>query len=134
MQALDPANFEVIGAHRKGGDAAGAAQFGKIFGKAIEHDPANAGAGCGAGHLRQRGRAQRLEKNGVGAIFGSGLNRFQNLVALLDGVVIGLRNFQIETEALGGFPRGRRLFLLVVVIVGGDGEEEFELGHGRGAF
>ena len=114
--------------------AAGAAQFGKIFGKAVENDPANAGAGGGASDLRQGGGAERLEQNGVGAIFGRGLNRFQDLIALLDGVVIGVHHFQIETKTRGSFARGRRLFLLVVVIVGGEGEEKFELGHGRGTF
>ena len=54
------------------------------------------------------------------AIIRRSLNDFQNLIALFNGIVIGVHDVQIKPEALGGFPRCRGLFLLVIVVVGWD--------------
>jgi len=129
LQALNTADLDVIGTDREGWCAAGATKLGKIIGKSIEDDPADPGGGSGAGGLRERGGAKRLEEDAVRAFFRRPLNDFQDLVALLDGVVIGVSDFEGEAEALSGFFGGGRLLLLIIVVVGREREEEFELGH-----
>src|SRR5208337_502603 len=56
--------------------------------------------------------------HGIGSLLGSGLNCFQNLRTLIDGVVVCIHNFCFDTKLAGHLCGGIGLFNLVIVVVG----------------
>jgi hypothetical protein len=124
LPSLDPPNFFVIGTDGKHGYLGGLAQFGKIVGVAIEQNPPDSAADGGASRLRQ-GRTHRLNDDGRGPVSGEGgLNNLQDLLALFDGIVVGMEDFQINSKTPGRGLRRDRLLNLIVVIVVGEGNYE----------
>ena len=79
--------------------------------------------------MRQGGCAERFEEDGLGPTFGRRLNRFEDLIALLDGVIVRVDNLEVETETVRGFLRGGSLLQLIIVVVGGKRKKELEFRH-----
>ncbi len=129
LPALDAPDFHVIGSKRKNRNARSLAQLGHVRGFAIENHPSDTGAGRGAGHLGKSGATDRLENDGMGTKRGGGLHGFEDLRALVDGVVVGVDNLQFDIEFAGGEFGGFRLLNLVVVVAGGQRNQKTEFAH-----
>jgi len=57
------------------------------------------------------------------------LDEFEDLLALLDGIVIGEDDFQIEAQAAGDFLGRGGLLDLVVIVLRDEREDKVELFH-----
>jgi len=82
-----------------------------------------------ASNLRQGSTADGFEHNGVGTIFGSDLNGFEDLRALVNGVVFGVDGLQLDTEILRGKSRGIGLLELIVIFAGGQRKQKLQISH-----
>src|SRR6266849_4297563 len=129
LLALNLADLLVIGADGENGNARSFAQFREIFRFAVEHRPADSCAHRRARHLRQRSRSYRFEHNRIGTQFRSGLNGLQNLCALCNRVVLCVENLEVGSEAPRSILRGGGLLQLVIVLAGGQRNEEAKLLH-----
>ncbi len=97
------------------------AQFRDVFRIAVDHPPANARGDRGLGHLRHA-RADRLDQNCRGTPFLI-LNDLDELLRLIDGVIVGVNNFELYTEADGHVGHYDCLFSLVIVFPGGESND-----------
>jgi hypothetical protein len=70
--------------------------------------------------LRERGAAHGFEDDGVWPLVRDRLNNFQNLRALIDGVVGSVDDLQANVELACGSFGGFGLFDLIVVVAGGE--------------
>src|SRR6266403_140331 len=129
LPGLNFADFLVIGTDGKNGNARRLAQVREIFSFAVQHRPADSRAHRGARHLWQRSRSHRLEHNRIGTQFRSGLNGFQNLRALRNRVVVRVENLEIDAQTPRSFLRRGGLLQLVIVVAGGQRNEEAKLLH-----
>ena len=119
----------MIGTHAEDRRFARAPEFGNIIRFAIEHRPANSSVGCGARHLRQRRAAHWLEDDAVWTLIGCCLNGFQDLGALVDGIVVRLEYLEVCGKIAGRLFRCIGLLPLVIVVVGCQRHQNFDLGH-----
>src|SRR6185312_5109740 len=119
----------MVGADGENGYLVSAAQFRNIFHFAIEYDPRNP-RGCRRScDLWHRRSTYRLKNNAVGMRFGVGLNDFQKLLTLQDGIILGIEDLQVAAEALRSFFSSRRLLHLVVIVASGQRDDKFQLLH-----
>ncbi len=107
------------------GTRLGLANLRDVFDIPIQHDPADAGGHRGPRHLRQSGSAHGFEDDSIGVRIGSRLNDIQNLLTLRDRIVFGVDNLNVHAQTPGRFLRGRGLLDLIVVVVGGQRNQEF---------
>src|SRR5690348_6639568 len=129
LAALNAADFEMVRCDDKNRSGGGLAKLCDINGVAIENGPADPGGGRSAGNLGQGGTADRFKNNGLGAMRFFGLNGFQKLGALGDGVVVRVNHLELDAEFAGsGFGR-LRLLDLVIVVVGCERNEKTQFFH-----
>src|SRR5690242_16016990 len=119
----------MIRGNDKNGSFGGPAKLGNVIGVAIENSPADAGGGCGAGNLGQGGSADRLKNDSVGAVRFFGLNSFQELRALRDGVVVRVNHLELDAELAGSRFGRLRLLDLIIVVVGRERNEKAQFFH-----
>src|SRR5271166_2464502 len=119
LTPLNAANFHVVGTDAEHGRFARLTEFADVVCVAIKNRPANSGIDGSARYLRQCSSTDRLKNDGVRTIFLGGLNRLQDLGALIDGIVIGVENLEIHVQFTGCLLRGARLFDLIIVVVRG---------------
>jgi len=67
--------------------------------------------------LRQRGAADRLKNDSIGAVLRLGLHEREDLLALLNAVAVGVKDLHIDTESASSFFSGDGLLDLVIVIL-----------------
>src|SRR6267154_1143759 len=96
LTALDAADFKMVGSHAKDGSRGRAPQFQNVIGVAIQNSPSDSCRGSRACDLRQSGAADRFEHNGVWALIFVGLDNFENLRALRNGVVIRVNDLDFQ--------------------------------------
>src|SRR5271167_4288112 len=120
----------MIGTDAKYRRAAGAAKFGEVFGLAVEHDPGDTGGSSSAARMGQSRTANRFEDDRVGMFRGARLNDVQELLALVDGVVRGIDDFDVNAEALSCGLRSACLLDLKIIIVSDQRYQEPEPFHG----
>src|SRR5438874_12010812 len=107
----------MIGGDDENRGGGGLAKLGDVIGVAVENGAADGGGGCGSGNLRQGGAADRLKNDGVGALRLFGLDGFQKLRALRDGVVVGIDRLELDAELAGSRLSRPHLLDLVIVFV-----------------
>src|SRR5882672_4782012 len=129
LLALNLADLLVIGTDGENGKARSLAQLREIFRFAVQHCPADSRAHRCARHLRQRGPADRLEYNRIGTQFRSSLNGLQNLCALRNRIVLRVENLKVGSETPRSILRRGGLLQLVIVLAGGQRNEEAKLLH-----
>src|SRR6266481_1611915 len=129
LLALNLADLLVIGTDGENGNARSLAQLREIFRFAVQHRPADSRAHRCARHLRKRGPAHRLEYNRIGTQFRSSLNGLQNLRALRNRVVLRVENLEVGSETPRSILRRGGLLQLVIVLAGGQRNEEAKLLH-----
>lgn len=129
LPALNAPDLDVVGGETKNRRGGSAAKFGHVGGVAIEYSPADSGANRGLGDLRQGGGTHGLEDDGSGAMSFAGLDSFQNLRALIDGVVVGKDDLDVDAKFAASLIGGLRLLHLVVIVAGREGNQESWLGH-----
>ena len=79
----------------------------------------------GPSHLRQSRPAHGFEDDSVGMSIGSRLNDTQNLLALGDRIVFSVDNLDVHAQSPGRFVCRRGLLDLIIVVVGGQRNQEF---------
>ena len=130
LTALDPANFEMVGAHSENGGGRRLAHFWNVAGIAIQHGPSDTD-GCGrAGDLGQSCATDGLKNNGVRPLILGNLNGFQDLGALGNRVIIRINDLDFRPQFAGHLLRGLCLFDLVIVVIGRKGNQKVQLFHG----
>ncbi len=129
LAGLNTADFHTVGAHGKNRHAVQLAQLVKVVGVAVEDDPADARHRGGPSYLGQGRSAGGLEDDAVGKRGGFCLDELQDLLALLDGIVVGEDDFQIKAQAVGNFLGRGGLFDLVVIVLRDEGKDKVELFH-----
>jgi len=67
--------------------------------------------------LRQSQSSDRFEDDAIGPSLGVGLNKFQNLLALLNAVRIRIQDFHVHRESARSLFGGSSLFHLVIVVL-----------------
>jgi hypothetical protein len=70
-----------------------------------------------------------FKDNRVGALRGVGLNVGQQLLALLDAIIAGVHNLEINAQFAGCYLGGGGLLHLVIVVVVSEREQEAQLFH-----
>jgi hypothetical protein len=106
-----------------------AAEFGNRGIAAIHNHPAQA---CACGRtcdLRESSIARRLEDQCADP-GGMVLNHLQQLLALLNGIVVGIKDFKIHVQSAGALLSGIRLFPLIVAFPGNERERKNQLRRG----
>ena len=91
---------------------------------AIEQHPGDTGGSGGAGDVRQSRAADGFHDDGTGMLRSVALNNVEELLALLDGIVPGIDDFEADAEFRGSLLRGAGLFALEVVVVGDQRHQE----------
>src|SRR6202162_375680 len=129
LTALDASDFCVDGTKTKSRATGTFAQLGNVICITIQNDPADTRMHGSASNLRQGCTADGFEHNGVGAIFGSDLNGFEDLRALINGVCFGVDGLQLDTEILRGKSRGIGLLELIVIFAGGERKKKLQISH-----
>src|SRR5207245_5318760 len=109
---------DLIGADGKNRSRGGLAKFASVFRFAAEDGPADSGADGSFRYLRKRRCAERLDNDAVGPKRRIGLNRFEYLRALRDGIVVGIDDLRIDAQIRSGGVCGGGLLHLVIVVLG----------------
>jgi hypothetical protein len=99
------------------GCAAGLPQLLYVINFAIEDYPSDPGVHGRFCNLGKAGSADRFENNAVGTSFGVTLNELQYLLALQNGIIVGIENLDIATDGAAGFFGSGGLFNLIVVVL-----------------
>src|SRR5258708_5458571 len=95
----------------------------------MEHRPADlCGSRC-ARDLWQCRASNRLEYNCIRTLCRGGLDGPQNLRALIDGVVVRVKNLRRDAQLARGLLRRLRLLNLIVVVVGSQRNKNSYLRH-----
>ena len=79
--------------------------------------------------MRQSGAADGLKDNGVGAVGFLGLDGFEELGALGDGVIVRVNHPELDAEFASRFFGGLCLLDLIIVVVGREGNEKAQFLH-----
>src|SRR5271170_5841371 len=95
----------------------------------VQDDPANIRSRGRTSHLRKPGSARGLEHDGIGTRGRRSLDVVQQLLTLRYCVIVGMDDLEIHTQAPRSFLRRSRLFLLIVVVVVCEGDQETEFLH-----
>ena len=129
LPGLDSANFHMIVTDAKNGSLGCPAELGNVTGFTIQDHPADIGGNGGFGDLRKRSPTDRFEDNRGGPFSGRRLDSAEQLRALTYGVVACVKDLQIQIKPLRHFFGGLSLFDLVVVIVGGERNQNAKFCH-----
>jgi len=109
-------------------------QLREVVSLSIQNHPSDACAHRCPGDLRKAGRPRRFKHNRIGSPLGSRLNNLQQLLALINRIVIGINDLQLRAQLARRVFSGCGLLNLVIIVVGGEGQQYPELLHrGRGS-
>ena len=103
----------------KTGDFRFAPQLGNIFRRAIQNGPGDSCVARDLRYLRKRASPHWLQNNSGRARFRRGLDRLQNMCALIYGVVVGINHVNVDAQFRARPLRGKRLLQLEIVVVRG---------------
>src|SRR5579872_912124 len=93
------------------------AELRNVFDLTVQHDPTDSCNSCGARHLGQGRASRRFEDNSCWLGLGARLDYIEKLLALRDGVIVGMNDFQFDTAPSRRRFSGSRLLNLVIVVV-----------------
>jgi len=96
---------------------------------AIQDHPANIGAYSGLRDLGKSSAANRLKDDRGWPVLRRGLDGAQQLSALINGIIPGVKDFDLQTETGRDTLRRLGLFDLVIVIVGGQRNQNAKFSH-----
>src|SRR5690349_21596906 len=100
-------------------------QLGQIFHFAVENNPADSRRRGRSGNLRHGSATDRFEDNAAGARLWTGLDSFEELLTLQNGIVLRIKEFEIDAQARRRCLRRVGLLLLIVVVASGERDDEF---------
>src|SRR5207245_5378893 len=96
----------------------------------VQHHPSNTSRSSGTCHLRESGSASGLEYDGIWTRGRRTLNKLQQLLALRHGLIVGVDDLYVHAQTPRRAVGGRRLFLLIIVAVIRERNQEIQLFHG----
>ena len=99
LLALNAADFSLVSADREDGNCAAPTKFVNVVGIAVDDSPSNAGRDCSFGNLRHP-RPDWLYQNGSGPVRRI-LNELDELLGLINGVVVGVDDLNLDAEPCG---------------------------------
>ena len=110
---------------KKKDNSSAAANNNDVIDIPIQDHPADACGHGGPGHLGQSGPAHGLEDDSVGVRIGPRLNDTQNLLTLRNRIVFSVDNLHVDAQTPCRFIGRRGLLDLIIVVVGGQRNQEF---------
>ena len=128
LLSLDSSDLGLVGADGEYWNRATATKFADVVGIAVDDSPPDAGSDSGFSNLGHP-RPNRLDQNGSGPQYGI-LNDFDKLLSLVDGVVIGVDDLNLDAESRGHCFDGDCLFGLVIVLSCGESNNYIQFVHG----
>ena len=130
MAPLYTADLDVVIAYAEDWGFRSATKFSDVARFTVEHGPSDVRADGGFGDLGQRSSTNRLENDGVRTVLRSGLDRAKQLRTLINRVVFRVNYVCFYIQAARGFLGGLRLFDLIIVVVGGQRNQNTKFFHG----
>ena len=130
MAPLYTADLDVVIAYAEDWSFRNATKLSYVARFTVEHGPSDVRADGGFGDLGQRSSANRLENDGVRTVPRSGLDRAKQLRTLINRVVFRVDYLCFDVQAARGFLGGLRLFDLIIVVVGGQRNQNAKFFHG----
>jgi hypothetical protein len=100
LAALNAAGFQVVDGNDEDRNFEGRPELFNVFDFSIENHPGDSSAHRGSANLRQSQSSDRFEDDAIGPSLGVGLNKFQNLLALLNAVCIRIEDFDVDAQPL----------------------------------
>ena len=134
MLALKAADLELALGDDEDGSAGVFAELGDVVDVAVADDPADVLRDGGFGDAAESAGGDRLDEESVGRGVRAGLDDLEELLALGDGVVVGVEEAEIDVElsACGLGDEGLLVLIGVVVGQGNDNAQTFVQGASGG--
>jgi len=100
------------------GNARILAELRDIVDVAVADHPANVLRDGSLGDAAKAAGSDRFDEKSAGRDIGAGLNDFEELLALRDGVIVGEEKAEIDIQLCGGGLGDERLLVLISVVIG----------------
>jgi len=128
LRPLNASDFGLVGADREDWDGPAFPKIGNVIGIAVDDSPSDACSDCRFRDLRHPS-ADGLDENSRGPLRRV-LNNFDELLGLVDGIVVGVDDLNLDAESRGHFSDSDCLFRLVIVLSCSESNNYIQFFHG----